>query len=114
MVSETPGPKLLVGCLTYHCAETGEIPNDPAGSTVPDHRRHQNVNIPGVYVLTELREYWRQLGLSQCPYCGSPRVLPSRPRPWDRALTWLRLYPYRCGRCKRRFHLRGRPSQHCG
>ena len=64
------------------------------------------VKLPGDQLLAEMREYWRRLGLPECPHCGSPKVRPSRPRWWERALVWPGLSPYRCGHCLRRSFLR--------
>jgi hypothetical protein len=57
-------------------------------------------------LLTDLRDYWRQLLLPECVHCGSTNILPSRPRWWERALSLPGLRPYRCGHCLRRFYLR--------
>jgi hypothetical protein len=62
-------------------------------------------------MLTDLREYWRQLLLPECPHCGSPEVQPSAPRRRDAPLSWLGLLPHRCRRCLRRSYLRTRATE---
>ena len=62
---------------------------------------------------TDLRDYWRQLELPECPHCGSTRIEPSALRRRETPLAWLGLLPYRCGRCLRRSYLRP-PAPHSG
>jgi len=69
------------------------------------------MKLPGIYLLTDLRDYWRQLLLPECPHCGSPKVQPSRPRWWERSLSWPGLSPHRCGHCLRRSYLRACPPR---
>ena len=68
------------------------------------------MKLPGSHLLTDLREYWRELGLPECPHCGGAGIHPSRPRWWERSLSWAGLFPYRCEHCLRRSYLRALTS----
>ena len=65
-----------------------------------------DMRLPGSHIWTDLSDYWRQLGLPECPHCGSPSIQPSAPRRREAPLSWLGLLPYRCGHCLRRSYLR--------
>jgi len=48
-------------------------------------------------------------GKVQCPACGSSSVNRSiRRGPWERLVSVLAIYPYRCNECNCRFFARGR------
>ena len=47
-----------------------------------------------------LAELWS----SRCPYCGGSDVYRSKRRgPWEKALSWLGILPYRCQYCYQRY-----------
>jgi hypothetical protein len=51
-------------------------------------------------------------GKVQCPACASDSVRRSARRGlWERLLSVIAIYPYRCNACNRRFVARGRQRQ---
>jgi hypothetical protein len=55
-------------------------------------------------MLTSAHNAERLGTIHRCPQCGSARIRPSRPHAVDPLLYALRLNPFRCTQCLRRFY----------